>query len=475
MKNKLGFKLLIVLLVVVISGLHIYYSISASSTLHQFFKLLLFIPIILASFQFGFRGGTVTALVISIIYSPQKLLSFSFKGEAVSELLDILLFFAIGIITGILVERKNLAINTIDNQLKKYVILENYSNSIFESISNGIVSINEDYFITSLNTGAKNILGVTNDCIGTNFMELFPTGKDFEKIIFTAMEKGEPIKNIEKNLSINDKEITIEIGAYPLSLEKKNKGLVIILEDITEIKKIKDQMQRNDKLATVGELATGIAHEIRNPLAIIKMIEQTMRSELKENKDAILELKVIDEEVERANKVIKSLMEFGKPSKNEKNSYCLNEIIEDVQIIVNKYTMQHLVKIDFEKGEIPNANVDKEQLKQAFVNLIFNAVDAMPQGGELLISTEYLPEKWIKVVFQDNGEGIAEDNMEKIYSPFFTTKDEGTGLGLSIVHRIIEDHGGIIKVTSKLGKGTRFELLFPTEDDSLFNNHGAQI
>ncbi|WP_318507353.1 PAS domain S-box protein [Bacillus sp. T3] len=382
MKNKRCFKFLIALLILSIAALHSYSS-SSNSTLHQFYKLLYFVPVILASFKFGFRGGTVTALIISIIYSPQKLLSFSFTGETISELLDILLFFAIGIITGILVEKKNLAILTIDNQLKKYIILENFSNSIFESIHNGIVSINKDCLITSLNTGAKNILGVNNDCIGTNILEMFPTRDDFETIIWTVMETGEPLINIEKHLYIKNEEVTIELGVYPLSLDNKNKGLVIIIEDITEIKKIKEQMQRNDKLATVGELATGIAHEIRNPLAIIKMIEQTMRSELKENKDAIVELEIIDEEVERANKVIKSLMEFGKPSKNEKNSYSLNEIIEDVLIIVNKYTSQHNVKVCFNRSDIPYAELDKEQLKQAFVNLIFNAVDAMPNGENL--------------------------------------------------------------------------------------------
>ncbi|MEW9122359.1 MAG: hypothetical protein AB2421_06550, partial [Thermotaleaceae bacterium] len=151
MKNKIGVKFLILLLILFIAGLH-YYG-PSNTTLHQFFKLLYFIPVIFASFQFGFKGGTITALLISILYSPQKLLSFSFKGSTIIELLDILLFFAIGIITGILVEKKNQAILNIDNQLKKYVILENYSSSIFESIRNGIVSINKDYLITSLNTG----------------------------------------------------------------------------------------------------------------------------------------------------------------------------------------------------------------------------------------------------------------------------------------------------------------------------------
>lgn len=436
---------------------------SSSSSLHQFFRLLFFIPIILSSFKFGFKGGTITVLMISLIYSPQRLLSIGFGGEAINELLDILLFFAVGIITGILVEKKNFAIVTIDNQLKKYVILENYTNSIFESIRNGIISINNDFFITSINSGAKNILGISSNCIGVNFIEIFPSSEDISTIITDAIKEGKSIENVEKSILKDNKVVNIKVHIYPLSLDNKNKGLVIIIEDITEIKVIMNQMQRNEKLASVGQLATGIAHEIRNPLAIIKMIEQTMKSELKDNKDAIQELSIIDEEIERANRVIKSLMEFGKPSKNEKRISSLNDIIEDVFIIINKYVSQHKIKVRFHKGDIPYSKFDKEQLKQVFVNLIFNAVDAMPHGGEINISTEIVSDNWIKVIFQDTGIGIEENNLKNIFNPFFTTKEEGTGLGLPIVHRIIEDHEGIIKASSTVGKGTQFEMLFPID------------
>gem|GEM_PF-1147283 len=460
MRRKLGFKLLILVLITFISILH-FMSKSSNLSLHQFFRLLFFIPIILSSFKFGFRGGTIIALMISIIYSPQKVLSIGFGGEAINELLDILLFFAVGTITGILVEKKNLAIIAIDNQLKKYVILENYTNSIFESIRNGIVAINNDFFITSINAGAKNILGIDSDCIGANFIEIFSCYEDISEIIIEAMEKSKSKENIEKSILKDNKLVNIKVHIYPLSLDNKNKGLVIIIEDITEIKIIMSQMQRNDKLASVGQLATGIAHEIRNPLAIIKMIEQTMKSELKDNNDAIIELSIIDEEVERANRVIKSLMEFGKPSKNEKKISSLNDIIEDVLIIINKYVFQHKVKINFNKGELPYSKFDKEQLKQAFVNLIFNAVEAMPQGGEISILTEIVSGNWIKVIFKDTGIGIEESNLKDIFNPFFTTKEEGTGLGLPIVHRIIEEHEGIIKASSTVGEGTQFEILFP--------------
>jgi len=458
MKKKIANILLIIIMIAIISILH-FTSETTNLTLHQFYKFLYFIPVIFAAIKFGFRGGTVTALLISIIYSPQKLLSIGLRGEALSELMDIFLFFAVGIVTGILVEKKNLAVQAIDNQLRKYVILENYTNSVLESIKIGIIAINNDFYITSINTGAKNILGVTNDCIGMNFVEAFSCCEDIESIIIKAMNDSSALVNLERNLLKDKKEVNIKIDTFPLSLENKNKGLVIIIEDITEIKKIKIQMHRNDKLASVGELATGIAHEIRNPLAIIKMIEQTMSKELENNKIALGELKIIDEEVERANKVIKSLMEFSKPSKKEKDKFSINQIIEDVLVITNKYTSQHMVNVNLIKTEICEGVFDREQLIQAFVNLIFNAVDAMPQGGEITISTQNLPDNKIRITFEDTGQGIDDINLNKIFDPFFTTKAEGTGLGLPIVYRIIEDHEGLINVKSIVGKGTIFELI----------------
>ncbi len=457
MKRKTCFKIIILILIAVITILHLITK-TQEGPWHQVFTLLYYIPIILASIQFGFKGGTVTAVIISIIYSPQKLLSLGPQGDAIYELLDVFLFVAIGIVTGILVEKKNLAVKTMDSQLNKYVILENYTNSVLESIHLGIIAINNDFFITSINEGAKKILGMTTDCIGLNFIDIFSCCKDIEDLINKAYWSNQPKTSIERNLRKENKEVNIKIDLFPLSLESKNKGLVIIIEDITDMNKMKLQMHRNDKLASVGQLATGIAHEIRNPLAIIKMIEQTMSKELSSNNNMLKELEIIDEEVERANKVIKSLMEFGKPGRNERGYYSINQIIDDVQIITNKYTAQNKVTVSFLKGDVPEGYYDREQIIQVFVNLILNAVDAMPSGGDIKVATQYIAEKRIRISFEDTGLGIDEANLEKIFDPFYTTKEEGTGLGLSIINRIIEDHEGVINVKSSRGNGTLFEI-----------------
>ena len=457
MKRNLTYKIIILIFTVGITTLH-FMTKTQDGPMHQIYKILYFIPIILASIKFGFKGGTAIAVIISVIYAPQKLLSIKPQADTIYELLDVFVFVALGIVTGILVEKKNIALKTMDSQLNKYVILEHYTNSVFESIHLGIIAINNDSFITSINIGAKKIMGVTNDCLGMNFIEVFSCCEDIEDIINNAHLNNIPILNIERNIFQDNTEINIKIDIYPLNLEYKNKGLVIIVEDITEMNNMKIQMHRNDKLASVGQLTTGIAHEIRNPLAIIKMIEQTMSKELINNENLLKELTIIDEEVERANKVIKSLMEFSKPSKNEKGLYLINQIIDDVLIITDKYTSQHKVNVIHKKYEVALGNYDREQIIQAFVNLILNAVDAMPNGGSIYITAQPSNDNKVKITFEDTGIGIDEANIEKIFDPFFTTKDEGTGLGLPIIYRIIENHEGKITVRSAVGNGTIFEI-----------------
>lgn len=465
MKNGLKYKTIISVCILLISVLH-YWAISYDTPVHNFYRLLYYIPIILAAFNFGFKGGVITSLIVGFIYSPFMLLSIgTFGWQTVNELIDIVLYFAVGVITGTLVEKKNISLLKLDNELKRYVLLENYTNSIIQSIKSGVIAVNNDMLITMINQGSKEILGIENDCMGQSFTEVFACCESVKEKIYELMQKNQIGENIEVIRIREGKEVTIKISVFPLNLEGSRKGLVIILDDITEMKKLQQQLQRNDKLAALGELSTGIAHEIRNPLGIIKAIEQTMKKELKNNLEAVKELEMIDEEVERANRVVKSLMEFGRPSKDEKAIYSINTLLEDILTITGKYTLQNGVCVEFHKSDIQNCFVDKEQLKQAFINIIFNAVQAMPQGGRLTIKTQCRGKDYIKVLFKDTGMGIPESQLEKIFNPFYTTKVEGTGLGLPIVHRIIEEHEGRINVFSRVGEGTTFELSLPVSKE----------
>ena len=465
MRNRLRIKGLITLIILAVSLLH-YFGGDRDLPFHNFFRLLYFIPIILAAFNFGFRGGVIASLAVSLIYSPFILLTLrTFSSQTINELMDIVLFFAVGIITGTLVEKKRLSLVKLDDELKRYIMLENYTNSIIESIRSGVIAVNNDMLITTANQGAKNMMGVGNECIGQTFTEVFECCESVKNSIYMAFSESRAYENIELALNNKVKDIEVRISLYPLNFENTKKGLVIIIDDITEVKKLRKELMRNEKLAALGELSTGVAHEIRNPLGIIKAIEQTMKNEFKDNPEVVKELDIIDEEVERANKVVKALMEFGRPPRGEKILFSVDSVLEDVLTVANKYIIQHGVKVHYSKSDDAYAVIDKELLKQAFINIIFNAVQAMPNGGRLIISTANIHGLFIKVIFEDTGVGIKEENIDRVFNPFYTTKTEGTGLGLPIVHRIIEEHGGAISVSSKEGKGTVFEVMIPVRSE----------
>jgi PAS domain S-box-containing protein len=465
MKNKLRIKVLLAILIIAISLLH-YFGGDRALPIHNFYRLLYFIPIILAAFNLGFKGSITASLAVSLIYSPYILLTLrTFDVQAINEFLDVILFFTVGVITGTLVEKKNLSLAKLDEELKRYKMLENYTNSIIESIRSGVIAVNNDKLITMANQEAKNILGTEYECIGQSLTDVFDFYEKVKDSIYKAFKENLSNEEIELTINKNEKEMIIKISVYPLNFQNVKKGLVIIIDDITELKNMQKELMRNEKLASLGELSTGVAHEIRNPLGIIKAIEQTMKNELKDNPEALKELDIIDEEVERANRVVKTLMDFGRPPKGESNLYPVDSVVEDVLTITNKYIMQHGVKIVYEKSGDTHIVINKELLKQAFVNIIFNAVQAMPEGGTLVISVDNFNGNFIKLVFEDTGIGINKERIDKIFNPFYTTKKDGTGLGLSIVHRIVEEHGGTIKVSSIEGKGTVFEVILPIKGD----------
>lgn len=469
MKNKILNKTSIVISIIIISFLH-FLGDHSNESIHEFYRLIYIIPIIFAAFQFGFKGGVLTSLIVNLIYSPFLLLWVGgISSESLRELLDIVLFFAIGIIAGILVEKRNISENKLNKELHRYKLLESYTNSIIESIKDGVVAVNNDLLITMMNQGARKIMAIDKETIGQNFTELLSCCMTVKEKVDLVMKKGTPIENFDIKIERSVGQMDIRMNLYPLNSYDTTKGMVIIMYDVTELKKLEKELFRKEKLSAIGELSSGIAHEIRNPLGIIKAIGQTMKKELHDNGELIMELDIIEEEVDRANRVVKALMEFGRPPTGIKNMFPIDDVIEDVLTVANQFIRQHGIKVQFSTAENAEAYIDKELIKQAFINIVFNAVQAMPEGGNLIITVCNVYDVFIKVVFEDTGVGIRKDDMEKIFNPFFTTKSEGTGLGLPIVYKIMEEHSGTISVSSQPGSGTRFEVMLPIRRES--NNY----
>lgn len=234
----------------------------------------------------------------------------------------------------------------------------------------------------------------------------------------------------------------------------------MLYEDAMEAQK---HLYQADKLATVGALAAGLAHEIKNPIAAIKGFTQVIDRAVKENDQETLNdfKEVVPRQLDRINEIVEKLLTLSKPQSLVKTKVDINKLLTDIIRLVEKQALKQKVQIIKTFGDIPQTLADPQQLTQAFLNLILNAIQAMPDGGALEIRTKSVGTDSILVEFIDNGVGISKDKLSRIFDPFFTTKSGGSGLGLSVTRKIILDHHGKIEVESEAGKWTKFTVMVP--------------
>jgi two-component system NtrC family sensor kinase len=242
-----------------------------------------------------------------------------------------------------------------------------------------------------------------------------------------------------------------------------NKLEVKVLERTEEIKKIHAQLFRSEKLASLGKLAAGVAHEINNPLTGILTNSSLLLDDLPKSDPRHEDVDVIVKETIRCREIVKRLLDFARQTKPQKQLVSINEIIENIILLVRNQTSFRNIQMQRNlQQNMPEIMADRDQIQQVFINIIINASEAMSKGGLLSIGTALLStNNSIIITFKDNGPGIPENICEKIFDPFFTTKEQGTGLGLSISYGIIEQHGGDINVESSLGQGTTFTIQLP--------------
>ncbi|MFC2149289.1 PAS domain-containing sensor histidine kinase, partial [Candidatus Auribacterota bacterium] len=232
--------------------------------------------------------------------------------------------------------------------------------------------------------------------------------------------------------------------------------------------KAQDELISKERLAALGELAAGIAHEIRNPLTSIKILINSLFSELPEKLKQAQDVNVINEEIERLNRIITQFLEFAKPQELIPEMVHIKNIITDtVTLVAPKIKQQNIaLSIKCPQG-LPHMHGDPSLLKQAFINLILNALQAMPEGGNLDISASRNGSAksldMIRIMLKDTGTGIVKENIKKLFTPFFTTKKEGLGLGLSVTQKIINEHGGKIEIESTVNKGTGVSVFIPVK------------
>jgi PAS domain S-box-containing protein len=373
------------------------------------------------------------------------------------------------------------------NQMMQYLknsqeqirISERKYRRIFEGSKDTILLADCDGFILDINPSGLEMFGCKDKSRlikEKTLYDLFINPQDYTAFL-NVMEKKGFVRDYETKLRGEDsKEIDVLITAnYRREEDGKICGYEAIIKDITEWKRLQQQLQQTDRLASIGELAAGVAHEINNPLGIIMGYAGILLNELKENPSLREDIEKIYRNAEVCKRIVEDLLKFSRRTETKPELYNMNQLINEVTDMIGYRFDENNIKIKKELDEsIPEIYVDTEKMRQVIMNILINAIQAIKHNGIITIKTTLNREnRKLIISISDSGTGIPEDIVGKIFEPFFTTKQpgEGTGLGLSVSYGIVKEHNGDIRVESRRGKGTTFHIILPAEGVHLLSVH----
>lgn len=368
------------------------------------------------------------------------------------------------------VDRLNLLVSDLNKREKEAHELTERLNRITDNLQEIVFETDEKGHIIFLNQAWKQMTGYDIDeCLGTKYNQYFDQEERVIQHLSSVIKEHKDSGRIELQLLHKEGKKVWGDVHYKLYFDEQHQftGGIGTVADITKQKLAKLELERSNqqvqmqaqKLAVAGQIAAGIAHEVRNPLTSVNGFLQLMKTQYPERTDYF---DIIFSEIKRIDFVLSELLVLAKPQSVHFQEVQLHGLLE--QVITLLKTNAVLSNIDlkqpFKKQDAGAILADANQMKQLFINLIKNAIEAMPEGGSIYISTEKVMNEW-KITIQDEGKGMSEEDIQKIYDPFFSTKTEGTGLGLTICAAILKDHHGRMDVVSELGKGTAFHIYLP--------------
>ncbi len=336
--------------------------------------------------------------------------------------------------------------------------VESYNENILQCVTSGVMTFDTQCRLTTINRAAEEILCISREqAVGKNCSDLFG-GDIVTSTVRNTIEKKMPSARMEAMLERNGSRIWLGYNTAVLTDRHDAAiGIILSFSDLTEVKRLQEQMELRERLTALGEMSAGIAHELRNPMAVISGYLNLLSK--KTDSAAQETIRSIANEIAGMNRIIGDLLTFARPASLNRVTVNIREMIETC-----------LAGVLQARGIGPNITsavnvadfkiaVDEVLMRQAFTNLIQNAVEAMPDGGMLTIDAQGNHE--CRIVIRDAGVGMPAEGLKKIFLPFYTTKDKGVGLGLALVHKIVLSHGGRIDVESTEGKGTTFTVSLP--------------
>ncbi|HET6671699.1 MAG TPA: ATP-binding protein [Pyrinomonadaceae bacterium] len=352
-------------------------------------------------------------------------------------------------------------------------LLKEFNESIIESINVGLLAVDLEGRVTRMNSALELILGLARDqAIGKRVEELF--SEDFADTLWQVLGNDRwrlrEIRNIYKihTATRAGQTLVLNIAIAPLQDLQEQTGALVVVEDVTSRIRLEEQLQQREKLSSIGLLAAGVAHEVNTPLTGVSSYTQMLLGMLPETDPKHALLQKVRRQAERATNIVNNLLNFSRTgSATEFGEVDIHRVLDDtLQLLEPQLRTNQIEIVRAYQEEQPLVFGNSGKLQQIFTNLLLNARDAIPNGGEIKISTANDGNKSLVVEIADTGIGIAPENVAKIYDPFYTTKGvgRGTGLGLAVSYGIVQEHSGHISVESTPGRGTTFRISLPTSD-----------
>lgn len=347
--------------------------------------------------------------------------------------------------------------------------IKSYNELILQNIVTGIMTIDLDGRLTVLNTEAARLLHLDRkQSIGKHFRKIFSPGHPFYPTL-NAMYRIPPANNlIETKIRFKEKPVPISVRVSPLP---DSGGQVIgsnwLLVDLSEVRELQTQIKEKEWLAYLGELSAAIAHEIRNPLNSITLFLGLLKRRADRQPEQLESIEKITSEIEALNSIVSDFLNFARPSDLQKEPFTLKELFNQTLFLAEKEISEKQIAIqtDITPPGLTSFG-DMAQLKQALLNITLNAIQAMNTGGRLQLTVTKKDSGKLRIEVSDNGKGIALEDMDKIFKPFYSTRSQGTGLGLAIVQNIIRAHNGTIFVKNNLDKGACFIIELPKNEEN---------
>ena len=345
------------------------------------------------------------------------------------------------------------------------VQIKAFSDNVVENMPIGLVALDGAGRVATFNQTAETLLERnTRDTVGKLAAKTLPQ-ELMEPLDAILKDDG----TVEGEISCpvgEEKTVPLEIGGSRLQDEDGNLlGRILLFKDLTEVRALRDEITRNQRLATVGRLAAGVAHEIRNPLSSIKGFATYFKERYQEVPEDQQTAVIMVQEVDRLNRVVTQLLEFARPVTIRPRKASIKQLLQDTLLLIEKQAKQERKNIELVEP-IPEGmfKLDPDRLSQVLLNLYLNAMEAMTSKGHLTVAaTMDQGSHNLEIRVSDNGSGIVAEDLRHVFDPYFTTKSTGTGLGLAIAHNIVETAGGQIFVDSRLGEGSTFTILWPVE------------